>query len=158
MLGQLVPCGGGDVIPLQAKKLLVEAGYKDGVDITWMVLNASEYRLVAEAAQAMLALPDPPTAVFAANDLSALSIVRVAIERGLRVPADVSVIGYDDTPTAEFAVPRLTSVHMPIREVTQAATRTLLNRCYDLGLGVERQFGVTVTARASLGPAPARRA
>lgn len=41
--------------PAKAKRLLAEAGYKDGVDVTWMVLNASEYRLVAEAAQAMLA-------------------------------------------------------------------------------------------------------
>ena len=95
------------------------------------------------------------TALFCANDEMAVGALACCAERGLRVPADVSVIGYDDTPTAEFAVPRLTSVHMPIREVTQAATRTLLNRCYDLGLGVERQFGVTVTVRASLGPAPA---
>ena len=97
------------------------------------------------------------TALFCANDEMAVGALACCAERGLRVPADVSVIGYDDTPTAEFAVPRLTSVHMPIREVTQAATRTLLNRCYDLALSVERQFTVAVTQRASLGPVTAKR-
>jgi LacI family transcriptional regulator len=93
------------------------------------------------------------TALFCANDEMAVGALACCAERGLRVPTDISVIGYDDTPTAEFAVPRLTSVHMPIREVTVAATRTLLNQCYGLELRVERDFAVSVTQRASLAPA-----
>jgi LacI family transcriptional regulator len=62
----------------------------------------------------------------------------------------VSVIGYDDTLTAEFAVPRLTTVHMPVLEVTRAAVSELLNRCYGLALPVIRRYGVSVTWRASV--------
>ena len=61
-----------------------------------------------------------------------------------------SVIGYDDTPSAEFAAPRLTSVHMPWREMTLGGINALLNRCYDLKRPVARTFPVGVTMRASL--------
>ena len=90
------------------------------------------------------------TALFCANDEMAVGALACLAERGLRVPRDVSVLGYDDTPAAEFAVPRLSSVHMPIREVTLAGTRALLNQCYGLDLFVDRHFPVSITARASV--------
>jgi len=90
----------------------------------------------------------------------ALGAISRFYEAGLHVPRDVSVIGYDDTPSAEFSAPRLTSVHMPWREMTQNGINALLNRCYDLKRPVARQFPVGVTLRASLarigGDKPAR--
>jgi LacI family transcriptional regulator len=69
------------------------------------------------------------------------------------VPNDVSVLGYDDTPSAEFSAPRLTSVHIPWRDVTTSGLNELLNRCYGLARPVGRDFPIGVTQRASLAKA-----
>lgn len=79
-----------------------------------------------EAAEAMLSLDDPPTAVFAANDLSALSIIDVAADRGLRVPEDLSVVGFDDVPEAARAQPALTTVRQPMKRLGAEAVRMVL--------------------------------
>ena len=85
-----------------------------------------EQDVAREAAEAMLALADPPTAVFAANDLSALSIVEVARERGLRVPEELSVVGFDDVPEAARAQPGLTTVRQPMKRLGAEAVRMVL--------------------------------
>ncbi len=79
-----------------------------------------------EAAEAMLSLDDPPTAVFAANDLSALSIIEVAGARGLTVPDDLSVVGFDDVPEAARAQPALTTVRQPMKRLGAEAVRMVL--------------------------------
>lgn len=66
------------------------------------------------------------TAVFAANDLSALGVVNALTERALRVPADVSVVGFDDVRLSAFTSPPLTTIHQPAREIAELATRLLL--------------------------------
>ncbi|WP_194420188.1 LacI family DNA-binding transcriptional regulator [Microbacterium abyssi] len=78
-------------------------------------------------AHAILDLPDTPTAVFAANDLSAIEMMRVAAERGLRVPADLSVVGFDDILDAASHSPQLTTVRQPLPEMGTAAVRMLLD-------------------------------
>jgi LacI family transcriptional regulator len=93
------------------------------------------------------------TALFCANDEMAVGALSYFQEAGIRVPHDLSVIGYDDTPSAEFSAPRLTSVHMPWREMTQSGLSALLNLCYDLKRPVTRNFPVSVTLRASLAKA-----
>jgi LacI family transcriptional regulator len=70
------------------------------------------------------------------------------------VPRDVSVVGYDDTPLAEFLAPRLTTVHIPWREVVISATNALLNHCYHLKRPVARSFPISMTYRDSLAKAP----
>jgi LacI family transcriptional regulator len=90
------------------------------------------------------------TALFCANDEMAVGALSYFQEAGIRVPHDLSVIGYDDTPSAEFSAPRLTSVHVPWREMTENGLNALLNLCYDLKRPVTRTFPVTVTLRASL--------
>ena len=76
-------------------------------------------------------------------------------QAGIAVPAQVSVLGYDDTPSAEFSAPRLTTVHMPWRDVTLSGLNTLLNRCYGGARPVAREFPISLTERASLANAPA---
>ncbi len=77
---------------------------------------------------ALLELPREkrPTAVFAANDLCADGVLRLLRERGLSVPDDISVVGYDDTWYAEMTGPKLTSVHMPIYEMGVLAAQVLI--------------------------------
>ncbi|GAA2752493.1 LacI family DNA-binding transcriptional regulator [Amnibacterium kyonggiense] len=89
------------------------------------------------AAELLLAGDDRPTAIFAGNDMQALGIIEVATERGLRVPEDLSVVGYDDTQVATWARPRLTTVHQPIRRMAAEATRIVL--ALAAGEAVERQ-------------------
>lgn len=75
---------------------------------------------------ALLELPQPPSAIFAANDEMALGILEAARTRGLRVPADLSVIGFDDTEVSRVASPPLTTVAQPLRQMGAVALRTAL--------------------------------
>jgi LacI family transcriptional regulator len=75
---------------------------------------------------ALLDLPEPPTAVFAGSDETALGVIEAARVRGLRIPEDLSVVGFDDTPVARLAAPPLTTVRQPLREMGAIAVRTAL--------------------------------
>lgn len=79
-----------------------------------------------ECARRLLELDDPPTAVFTGNDEMALGVYQAARQGGVRVPEDISIVGYDDTPIASRVWPRLTTVRMPIRKMGQAAGELLL--------------------------------
>lgn len=105
------------------------------------------------AAKALLASGYECSALFCANDEMAVGALSYFQEAGVRVPHDLSVIGYDDTPSADFSAPRLTSVHMPWREMTQNGISALLNLCYGMQRPVTRNFPVSVTLRASLSKA-----
>lgn len=79
-----------------------------------------------EAALAMLALPDPPTAFFCVTDPGALLVVRELTHHGISVPGDVSVIGYDDTYAAMPSPIELTTVNTPLPEIARLGLATLL--------------------------------
>jgi LacI family transcriptional regulator len=102
------------------------------------------------AAQELLESGRRFSALFCANDEMALGALSWFHEAGIRVPQDVSVIGYDDAPSAAYSAPRLTSVHIPWREMTRNGVAELLNLCYGLGRPVTRSFPVSVSLRASL--------
>ena len=102
------------------------------------------------AAQELLEAGRRFSALFCANDEMALGALSWFHEAGIRVPQDVSVIGYDDAPSAAYSAPRLTSVHIPWREMTRNGVAELLNLCYGLGRPVTRSFPVSVSLRASL--------
>jgi LacI family transcriptional regulator len=93
-----------------------------------------------------------PTAVLCSNDLTALSVARAFHERGLRVPADVSVVGADDIPFAALAQPPLTTVRMP-RERLGGLAAQLLQRMLAEGLavGVEEVLDTELVIRKSTG-------
>lgn len=74
----------------------------------------------------LLDLPEPPTAVFVCSDRMALDVYEVLAERGLRVPDDMSVVGYDDLPEARWLTPALTTVRQPLSEMAATALRLLL--------------------------------
>lgn len=96
------------------------------VDEDLLALGAFEAEQAREAAHQLLSLPEPPTAIFAANDRSALAVLEVAAERGLSVPEDLSVIGFDNVPESALCDPPLTTVEQPIRRMGHDAVTLLL--------------------------------
>jgi LacI family transcriptional regulator len=80
----------------------------------------------AAGAERLLALADPPTAIFAFNDCMAVGALHAARARGLRLPDDLSVVGFDDTPEAEAAYPGLTTVYQPLKELGRMAVSLLV--------------------------------
>jgi LacI family transcriptional regulator len=74
----------------------------------------------------MLDLPEPPTAIFAFNDNAAISVLHAARARGLRVPEDLSVVGFDDAEQAAIVTPALTTVRQPLEELGRMAVSLLL--------------------------------
>lgn len=110
-----------------------DAGYRRalanaGIPLDPALVGAGSYRqdAVRVAALEMLRRKERPTAIFAANDISALEIVKVAAELGLDVPQDLSIIGFDDVPEASAASPGLSTVRQPMQTLGAEAARMLL--------------------------------
>src|SRR6185312_3610897 len=78
---------------------------------------------------------DPPSAVFASNDEMAAAVIKVAHERDFRLPDDLSIVGFDDTPTAEMLWPSLTTVRQPVMKMGAAAGDLLFTRLSAAGSG-----------------------
>jgi len=74
----------------------------------------------------LLDRPDRPTAIFAGSDFQAMGVLRAAHDLGLRVPQDLSVVGYDNLPVSEWIAPRLTTINQPLQEMAATATRMVL--------------------------------
>jgi DNA-binding LacI/PurR family transcriptional regulator len=79
-------------------------------------------------AKQLLARQKPFTALFAYNDISAIGAIRAIQEQGLRVPQDISIIGFDDIPGAAFNNPSLTTVRQPLNRMGEVAAQSLLER------------------------------
>lgn len=113
---------------------LREVGYREalkdaGIGIDPSLMRVGGYRpdLADSPAHDLLTLPDLPTAIFAANDLSAIRTMEVAQELGLRVPDDVSVIGFDNVPESALTDPPLTTVAQPIHTMGAEALRMVVD-------------------------------
>lgn len=82
-------------------------------------------------AHALLGLNNPPTAIFASNDIMAFGVMEAARERGLRIPNDISIVGFDGTPQASMVHPNLTTVQQPLEQMGRKATQMLLQYISD---------------------------
>ena len=112
-----------------------------------------------DAACALLALEEPPTAIFAVNDLSAVGVIAAAREQGLKVPRDLSVLGFDDIPMASQVHPPLTTIRQPFAQMGRAAVNTLLSQMENNDSIAPRIVLPTeLIVRESTGPAPRRAA
>ncbi|MCY1230209.1 HTH-type transcriptional repressor PurR [compost metagenome] len=80
-----------------------------------------------EAGLDLLSMPNPPTAIFCGNDLMAIGVMEAAQEKGLRVPADLSVMGYDDRELARYTHPPLSTLVLPNYEMGQRAAEILID-------------------------------
>lgn len=81
----------------------------------------------AVSTERLLALPEPPTAIFAANDQLAIGALHAAWRRGLRVPNDLSIVGFDDIPMARYLTPPLTTMRQPMEEMGRRTTNALID-------------------------------
>ncbi len=110
-----------------------------------------------EAARELLKLEPRPTAIFAANDDMASGVLFEAHERGLRVPDDLSIAGFDDTLLAPHIWPGLTTIHQPIAGLGGQATENLFARIKGQPVEPITEIGTTFVRRRSTGPAPGRK-
>ncbi len=137
-------------------------GYRDAltkahlaVDDALIVQGLFTYRSGLDAAEKLLDVADPPTAIFASNDDMAAACVAVAHRRGLDVPGDLTVCGFDDTTLATAIWPELTTIHQPIADMSRAAVEMLVSTISPPAR--ERRQAAACGARFHPGPAPVRR-
>lgn len=123
-----------------------ESGYRAGLDL--------------------LQRPDRPTAIFAANDVMALGVMRSAHELGIHVPSQLSLVGFDDIPEARLLTPALTTVRQPLAEIGRLATQLLVDgmeqgamhpRVFELPTELKIRQTTSVAASAAGGGSTKRR-
>lgn len=137
-----------------------------GLAIDPALIEDGEFRYFAAlpCANRLLSHADRPTAIFASNDEMAAAVIKVAHERDLRLPDELSVVGFDDVPTAEMLWPPLTTVRQPVVKLGAAAGDLLFARLSPQGFG-EWPNAMThpvlqhdIVLRGSTAPAPIRKA
>ena len=134
---------------------LAEAGLPFAPEL--VVPGEFSFESGVRAAATLLALNEPPTAVFAANDDMAAGVIHAALERGLRIPQDLSVCGFDDTPMSRQIFPSLTTIHQPTDEMGRLATQALLALIRKREHAGICRVVHTLQVRQSTGPVPAPR-
>jgi LacI family transcriptional regulator len=118
--------------------VLRRRGYRDALAAAGM---AEDPRLIVEsgfteeggmqAAETLLAGGDPPTAIFAVNDMAAVGAYTVAQRQGIRIPGQLAVVGYNDVPLAARLHPPLTTVHIPLHEFGTVSAGLLIEQIED---------------------------
>ncbi|MEV1001714.1 substrate-binding domain-containing protein, partial [Nonomuraea sp. NPDC050202] len=104
-------------------------------------------------AHRLLRLPDPPTAIFATNDGQAIGVYHAAHQLGLRIPDDLSVIGFDDLPSIRWTIPPLTTIRQPLTDMAAAATTMLLTLAHGDPLPQSRvELATELVVRQSTAP------
>lgn len=139
-------------------------GYKDGlahrnVPFIEELVVAGDNSIAsgAAAAEKLLALEDPPTAIFAANDDMAAGVIRVAYDLGIDVPGQLSVAGFDDSSLARQIYPALTTVRQPLASMAEQAAAMLIRHAGKGDMPTRTEIvPATVQMRDSTGPAPAK--
>lgn len=137
-------------------------GYREGMEAHGLVADpalqaqgAYTYASGYEAGKQLLALADRPTAIFACNDDMAAGVINAAHEAGVAVPAQLSVVGFDDSNIASVVWPRLTTIHQPIREMAREATGALLALLDGDEAPTHRMMPHELIVRGSTAPVPA---
>jgi LacI family transcriptional regulator len=112
---------------------LREQGYRQAMDAAGVpvsedlvLVGGYDAQASAECTRTLLTSAQPPTAIFAANDVSAIAAIQAAVGLGLRVPADLSVVGFDNIPESALCAPPLTTVNQPIRQMGERSIQLLL--------------------------------
>ena len=136
----------GYELAMQTLDLPIQPGY---------LVNAGFFS-VEEGKQAMeklLQLESPPTAVFVAGDQMAIGAIEAVHEHGLRVPEDISIIGYDDIEMIKYITPKLTTIRQDTDEIGEAAAELLIEQMTAKERRTERRvIPVTLIERASCAP------
>jgi LacI family xylobiose transport system transcriptional regulator len=132
------------------------AGYRSamsmaGLPVDPALIRYGDFHVEGGCEQAvhLLELDEPPTAIFAGSDLQALGVLEAARTKGIRVPRDLSVVGYDDVPVARWSSPALTTVHQPLKEMAEEATRLVLRMREGEATSTRMDLGVDLVVRQS---------
>lgn len=126
-----------------------------GVPIEPSLIGGGDFMIEGGLAQArrLLRLPDPPTAIFACNDGQAIGVYHAAHELGLRIPDDLSVVGFDDLPPIRWLIPPLTTIRQPLTEMAAAATTMLVRLAQGEPPAQRRvELGTDLVVRGSTAP------
>ncbi len=125
------------------------------VDETLMRQGYFDYASGLECAESLLDMAAPPTAIFASNDDMAAAAISAAYGRNIRVPQQLSIVGFDDTPIAAIISPHLTTVRQPIGQLaSQAVTLLSQNMSRRSAEGEPLYLAHRVVLRDSAGPPP----
>ena len=110
------------------------SGYRSALDEAGIAFDPTlvdggefHYEDGVAAGGRLLSRADRPTAIFAGNDIQAFGVYEAARGLGLLVPDDISVVGYDDVPSASWMGPQLTTIRQPLIEMAEQATRLVLS-------------------------------
>jgi len=145
----------GGYTALERQRGFIAGLIKCGLETSNATIWPGEYHFrdgIAAGVQ-FLAMPERPTAVYAANDEMAIGFMKQMHESGVSVPDDVSVIGFDGVDYANYVVPTLTTVLQPRRELGRRAARTLLSQIRGEAVAADLKLPTSLTLRRSTGPA-----
>ncbi|MFE1949714.1 LacI family DNA-binding transcriptional regulator [Streptomyces sp. NPDC059524] len=128
-----------------------------GIPVDPALIRFGDFHVEGGYARALelLCLPDRPTAIFAGSDLQALGVLEAARVCGLRVPEDLSVVGYDDVMIARWSSPALTTVHQPLRQMGEEAAQMLLRLRAGEPAVTRLELATSLVVRNSTAPPPA---
>jgi DNA-binding LacI/PurR family transcriptional regulator len=170
VMGHLAELGHRDIAVIKGQPLSVDSGarFEGIVDaaraleialrpelITQLTADDPSPQMGYETTKELLSRKVPFTALFAYNDISAVGAIRAIKETGLRVPEDISVVGFDDIREAAYHLPSLTTVRQPLRKIGALAAEALMDRIEGRdGHEAEILVDPELVVRESTGPAP----
>jgi LacI family transcriptional regulator, xylobiose transport system transcriptional regulator len=135
------------------------AGYRSAMAMASLpvdpaLIRYGDFHVEGGCAKALelLSQEDRPTAIFAGSDLQALGVLEAARTTGIRVPRDLSVVGYDDVPIARWSSPALTTVHQPLKEMAEEAARLVLRLRDGDATSTRMDLAVDLVVRQSTAP------
>jgi len=154
-------CGRGEVNDRahDRRRAFVDGLAKHGLTLDPALIHEGDFEFIEgrAALHRMLRQSRPPTAVFCANDIQALGALYECQDAGLRVPRDISIVGFDDLPISQYASPRLTTIRVPAAEMGLRATRVLLERIGGETALPKIELATDLVIRDSTGPRPVSR-
>ncbi len=136
---------------LERNAAFVEAMNSLGLTIKpdWLVDGGFQQSLGLEGGRKILALKDRPTAMCCANDESAVGLYTACKERGIRIPEDISIVGFDNVPMASLVEPNLTTVKQPFDEMSRHAAKSLIALIDGCLITQSKQFATSLVVRSS---------
>jgi len=122
-----------------------------GIPYDKALLAQTEYSLAGgrDTVKKLLALKKPPTAIFCSNDYLALGAMKGAREMGLRLPDDLSIVGFDDMQTSSYVIPALTTIQQPAYKMGEIAAELLFQRMESTAKPVQRMLESSLIIRES---------
>lgn len=146
----------GDIRERRETFAAILADYNLELPDAWVQAEVNNSEGGYRAMQAVLALPERPTAVIASDDLMAIGALRAVTDAGLQVPRDISLVGFDDIIISRYLSPALTTVRQPVKEMCREALRIMLEMVNGQDVAENLvQLSPKLIVRESTGPPPA---